>query len=136
MSALSAAIPPAGRAGDLVETLGLSPHPEGGFFREVHRAQEEEGLSIQQIDQAIQEAKKAPMGPFFLVDLLGLDTVLHVAEHLQASYGAGSFYVHRGMKALVEAGGYARARERGTLRLEGREVARTDRFAHLKRSYD
>ena len=28
-------------------------------------------------------ANVAPMGPFFLVDLLGLDTVLHVAEHLQ-----------------------------------------------------
>ena len=40
------------------------------------------GLSIKKIDEAIQEAKRAPMGPFFLVDLLGLDTVLHVAEHL------------------------------------------------------
>ena len=33
------------------------------------------------------ERNVAPMGPFFLVDLLGLDTVLHVAEHLQESYG-------------------------------------------------
>src|SRR5205085_11875320 len=45
----------------------------------------------------------APMGPFFLVDLLGLDTVLHVAEHLEESYG-DRFYVHQGMKGLVEAG--------------------------------
>ena len=44
------------------------------------------------------------MGPFFLTDLLGLDTVLHVAEHLQESYGSESFYVHQGMKALVAAG--------------------------------
>ena len=29
------------------------------------------------------ESKAAPMGPFFLADLLGLDTVLHVAEHLR-----------------------------------------------------
>jgi enoyl-CoA hydratase/3-hydroxyacyl-CoA dehydrogenase len=43
------------------------------------------------------------MGPFFLTDLLGLDTVLHVAEHLLDSYG-DSFYVHEGMRALVEAG--------------------------------
>ena len=28
-------------------------------------------------------ANVAPMGPYFLVNLLGLDTVLHVAEHLQ-----------------------------------------------------
>ena len=43
------------------------------------------------------------MGPFFLVDLLGLDTVFHVAEHLNESYG-DSFYVHQGMKKLVEEG--------------------------------
>ena len=30
------------------------------------------------------------MGPFFLTDLLGLDTVLHVAEHLQESYGSSA----------------------------------------------
>ena len=43
------------------------------------------------------------MGPFFLTDLLGLDTVLHVAEHLQESYG-DRFYVHKGMQELVAAG--------------------------------
>jgi enoyl-CoA hydratase/3-hydroxyacyl-CoA dehydrogenase len=68
---------------------------------EVHRAQEEEGLSIQKIDQAIQESKKAPMGPFFLVDLLGLDTVLHVSEYLAESYDSPRFYVHQGMQRLV-----------------------------------
>jgi uncharacterized protein len=26
------------RAADLIETLGLSPHPEGGWFREVYRS--------------------------------------------------------------------------------------------------
>ena len=43
------------------------------------------------------------MGPFYLSDLLGLDTVLHVAEHLHESYGE-RFYVHPAMKELVEAG--------------------------------
>jgi 3-hydroxyacyl-CoA dehydrogenase len=43
------------------------------------------------------------MGPFFLADLLGLDTVLHVAEHLHASSG-DRFYVQPEMKELVEAG--------------------------------
>jgi enoyl-CoA hydratase/3-hydroxyacyl-CoA dehydrogenase len=43
------------------------------------------------------------MGPFVLVDLLGLDTVLHVAEHLRDSYG-DSFYVHEGMQKLVADG--------------------------------
>ena len=43
---------------------------------EIWRAQEEQGLSLKAIDEAIAGAKVAPMGPFFLTDLLGLDTVL------------------------------------------------------------
>ncbi|MEA2390417.1 MAG: enoyl-CoA hydratase / 3-hydroxyacyl-CoA dehydrogenase [Solirubrobacteraceae bacterium] len=70
---------------------------------EVWRAQEERGLSIKKIDEAIQGAQVSPMGPFFLVDLLGLDTVLHVAEHLRESYG-DRFYVHQGMQRLVAEG--------------------------------
>src|SRR4051812_47151713 len=70
---------------------------------EIWRAQEEGGLSIKKIDEGVAEAKVAPMGPFFLVDLLGLDTVLHVAEHLNESYG-DRFYVHQGMQRLVADG--------------------------------
>jgi enoyl-CoA hydratase / 3-hydroxyacyl-CoA dehydrogenase len=70
---------------------------------EIWRAQEEQGLSLKAIDEAIAAAKVAPMGPFFLTDLLGLDTVLHVAEHLADSYGEG-FYVHKGLRQLVADG--------------------------------
>src|SRR3954463_836653 len=70
---------------------------------EIWRAQEEGGLSIKKIDEGVAETKVAPMGPFFLVDLLGLDTVLHVAEHLDESYG-DRFYVHQGMQRLVADG--------------------------------
>jgi 3-hydroxyacyl-CoA dehydrogenase len=70
---------------------------------EIWRVQEEEGIDVKDVDKVVQESKAAPMGPFFLGDLLGLDTVLHVAEHLHESYGE-RFYVHRGMKELVEAG--------------------------------
>jgi enoyl-CoA hydratase/3-hydroxyacyl-CoA dehydrogenase len=70
---------------------------------EIWRAQEEQGLSLKAIDEAIAAAKAAPMGPFFLTDLLGLDTVLHVAEHLNRSYGE-SFYVHKGLQGLVADG--------------------------------
>jgi enoyl-CoA hydratase/3-hydroxyacyl-CoA dehydrogenase len=69
---------------------------------EVFRLQEERNLSIKAIDDAVAAARIAPMGPFFLTDLLGLDTVLHVAEHMHAAYG-DSFYVHGGMQALVAA---------------------------------
>jgi 3-hydroxyacyl-CoA dehydrogenase len=70
---------------------------------EIWRVQEEEGIDVKELDRVIQESKTVPMGPFFLTDLLGLDTVLHVAEHLRESYG-DRFYVHSGMKELVEAG--------------------------------
>jgi enoyl-CoA hydratase / 3-hydroxyacyl-CoA dehydrogenase len=70
---------------------------------EIWRAQEEQGLSLKAIDEAIAAAKVAPMGPFFLTDLLGLDTVLHVAEHLADSYGE-TFYVHKGLQGLVADG--------------------------------
>ena len=70
---------------------------------EVWRLQEERDLSIQAIDRAIQAAGVAPMGPFFLTDLLGLDTVHKVADYLHESYG-DRFYVHRRMGELVAAG--------------------------------
>jgi enoyl-CoA hydratase/3-hydroxyacyl-CoA dehydrogenase len=70
---------------------------------EIWRAQEEQGLSLKAIDEAIAGAKVAPMGPFFLTDLLGLDTVAHVAEHLNESYGE-HFYVHKGLQGLVADG--------------------------------
>ena len=70
---------------------------------EIWRAQEEQGLSLKAIDEAIAAAQVAPMGPFFLTDLLGLDTVLHVAEHLSESYGE-TFYVHQGLRQLVADG--------------------------------
>ncbi len=70
---------------------------------EVWREQEEHGLSIEKIDAGIAAANAAPMGPFVLTDFLGLDTVLHVAEHLRDSYG-DRFYVHGGMEALVADG--------------------------------
>jgi len=70
---------------------------------EIWRHADESGRSPEEIDKEIAEAKVTPMGPFYLSDLLGLDTVLHVAEHLRESYG-DRFYVHPKMKELVEAG--------------------------------
>jgi 3-hydroxyacyl-CoA dehydrogenase len=69
---------------------------------EIWRVQDEEGLDVKEIDKIVQESKAAPMGPFYLADLLGLDTVLHVAEHLTDSYG-DRFFVSPAMKELVEA---------------------------------
>ena len=70
---------------------------------ELWRFQEETGIDVREIDKIVGESRAAPMGPFFLTDLLGLDTVLHVAEHLRESYG-DRFFVHRQMQELVAAG--------------------------------
>jgi 3-hydroxyacyl-CoA dehydrogenase len=70
---------------------------------EVWRVTEEEGLTVEEVDKVIKDSGTVPMGPYFLTDLLGLDTVLHVAEYLRESYG-DRFYVSAQMKELVEAG--------------------------------
>ncbi len=70
---------------------------------ELWRYQDETGTAVEQIDREVSEAKITPMGPFYLSDLLGLDTVLHVAEHLQQSYGE-RFHVHSRMRELVADG--------------------------------
>ena len=69
---------------------------------ELWRFQEETGATSG-VDQVVAESKAAPMGPFFLTDLLGLDTVLRVVEHLHDSYG-DRFFVHSQMRELVAAG--------------------------------
>jgi enoyl-CoA hydratase/3-hydroxyacyl-CoA dehydrogenase len=71
---------------------------------EVWRRQEEQGLSIKRIDEGVGAAGVVPVGPYQLVNLLGLDTVLHVAEHLADSYGGERFYVPKGMQKLVSEG--------------------------------
>ena len=70
---------------------------------ELWRFQEETGTDIKEVDKIVAESKAAPMGPFFLADLLGLDTVVHVAEHLKEAYG-DRFFVHKQMQELVAAG--------------------------------
>jgi 3-hydroxyacyl-CoA dehydrogenase len=79
---------------------------------EIWRHKDETGLSAEEIDKEIADAKVTPMGPFFLSDLLGLDTVLHVAEHLQKSYG-DRFYVSPEMRDLVAAGNFGQKTGKG-----------------------
>jgi 3-hydroxyacyl-CoA dehydrogenase len=79
---------------------------------EIWRHKDESGMSAQEIDKEIADAKVTPMGPFYLSDLLGLDTVLHVAEHLQKSYGE-RFYVSPEMRELVEAGNFGQKTGKG-----------------------
>ena len=79
---------------------------------EIWRLQDEQDLDVKEIDRVVQESKAVPMGPFYLADLLGLDTVLHVAEHLEESYG-DRFFVSPAMRELVEAGNFGQKTGKG-----------------------
>jgi 3-hydroxyacyl-CoA dehydrogenase len=70
---------------------------------ELWRFQEETGMDVEELDKIVGDSRAAPVGPFFLADLLGLDTVLHVAEHVREAYG-DRFHVHGPMRELVAAG--------------------------------
>jgi 3-hydroxyacyl-CoA dehydrogenase len=70
---------------------------------EIWRVQHEEDLDPKEIDRIFTDARATPLGPFFLSDRLGLDTVLHVAEHLRESYG-DRFFASPAIEKLVEAG--------------------------------
>jgi 3-hydroxyacyl-CoA dehydrogenase len=70
---------------------------------EIWRVRDEEELDFEEVDRIVAESKAAPMGPYFLGDLLGLDTILHVAKHLRDSYG-DRFYVSPELESRVAAG--------------------------------
>jgi len=70
---------------------------------EVWRYQEESGASTEAVDGALTAAEVVPMGPFYLADMSGLDTVLKVAQDLRDAYG-DRFHVHAQMRRLVEEG--------------------------------
>ncbi|HEY5316679.1 MAG TPA: 3-hydroxyacyl-CoA dehydrogenase NAD-binding domain-containing protein [Solirubrobacteraceae bacterium] len=71
---------------------------------ELWREQEAKKLSIKAIDEGVGAAGVVPMGPYFLINLLGLDTVLHVVQHIADAYGEERFYVPQGMQKLVSEG--------------------------------
>jgi 3-hydroxyacyl-CoA dehydrogenase len=70
---------------------------------ELWRAQEESGADLEAFDRLIGEASPSQLGPFYIADLLGLDTVVAVAEHMRESYG-DRFHVHGAMRAHVQDG--------------------------------
>ncbi len=75
----------------------------GSCTSEIWRVQEETGAPYEELDRIVAESKVVPMGPFKLLDLLGLAPALHAAEHMHESYG-DRFYVHKGMQKLVADG--------------------------------
>jgi 3-hydroxyacyl-CoA dehydrogenase len=70
---------------------------------EMFKVADEHGLTPEELDAAVVASKAAPAGPATLNDILGLDTVLHVMEHLRDELG-DQFYVPPAIKELVDDG--------------------------------
>ncbi|HET6689448.1 MAG TPA: 3-hydroxyacyl-CoA dehydrogenase family protein [Miltoncostaeaceae bacterium] len=99
---------------------------------ESYRCAAQTGADLSAADAAVVEAGPAPMGPFALGDLIGLDTLLHVQNDLVAAYGdrfgdgglmAG--HVAAGRLGAKSGEGFFAGRppEGATADAEGREVA-------------
>lgn len=69
--------------------------------------------SIEDIDQSIKLGLNHPMGPFTLLDFVGLDTTLYIGEIMFEEYREARFAPPPLLKRLVTAGYYGRKTGRG-----------------------
>ncbi len=86
----------------------------------------QEGISSpQDIDKALKLGLNHPMGPFEMVDLVGLDTRLHILEYLHKTLGE-KFRPAPLMVQYVKAGRLGRKAGRGVYEYPGQEPGRVD----------
>ena len=95
------------RAGFIVNAL-LFP-----YLNNAIRMLEEGTASMQDIDTAMKGGCNFPMGPFALLDLVGLDTSLSILETLHSSFGEENFAPRPMLRALVEQGKLGRKTKAG-----------------------
>jgi 3-hydroxybutyryl-CoA dehydrogenase len=86
----------------------------------------QEGVaSAEDIDKAIKLGLNHPMGPFEMVDLVGLDTRLHILEYLHKTLGE-KFRPAPLMVQYVKAGRLGRKAGRGVYAYTGQEPGRAE----------
>jgi 3-hydroxybutyryl-CoA dehydrogenase len=86
----------------------------------------QEGVaSAEDIDKALKLGLNHPLGPFEMVDLVGLDTRLHILEYLHKMLGE-KFRPAPLMVQYVKAGRLGRKSGRGVYEYPGQEPGRTD----------
>ena len=95
------------RAGFIVNAL-LFP-----YLNNAVRMLEEGTASMPDIDAAMKGGCNFPMGPFALLDLVGLDTSLSILETLHASFGDDNFAPRPMLRDLVEKGRLGRKTKAG-----------------------
>ncbi len=112
-------------AHDFVRTLGKEPiacRDNSGFIvnrllvpylLDAVRALEEGVGSVEDIDKGMQLGCGYPMGPFTLLDFVGLDTTLYIANIMFDEYREKRFAPPPLLKQMVQAGRYGRKSGRG-----------------------
>ena len=95
------------RAGFIVNAL-LFP-----YLNNAIRMLEDGTASMQDIDTAMKGGCNFPMGPFALLDLVGLDTSLSILETLHTSFGDENFVARPMLRDLVAQGRLGRKTKAG-----------------------
>jgi len=95
------------RAGFIVNAL-LFP-----YLNNAIRMLEDGTASMEDIDTAMKGGCNFPMGPFALLDLVGLDTSLSILETLHASFGDDNFVPRPMLRDLVSKGRLGRKTKAG-----------------------
>jgi 3-hydroxybutyryl-CoA dehydrogenase len=95
------------RAGFIVNAL-LFP-----YLNNAVKMWEQGTASIEDIDTAMEGGCNFPMGPFALLDLVGLDTSLAILEALHAEFGEPNYMAATSLKRMVAAGHLGRKTGRG-----------------------
>lgn len=95
------------RAGFIVNAL-LFP-----YLNNAIRMLEDGTASMEDIDTAMKGGCNFPMGPFALLDLVGLDTSLSILETLHASFGDANFAPRPRLRELVAQGRLGRKTKAG-----------------------
>jgi 3-hydroxybutyryl-CoA dehydrogenase len=83
------------------------------YMLDAIRAYEEGAGSIDQIDEAMKAGANHPMGPFTLLDFVGLDTTKSIADIMFDEYRERRFAAPPTLRKMVSAGFYGRKSGRG-----------------------
>jgi 3-hydroxybutyryl-CoA dehydrogenase len=96
------------------------------YMLDAIRAYEEGTGSIEQIDAAMKAGANHPMGPFTLLDFVGLDTTKSIADIMFDEYREKRFAAPPTLRKMVSAGFYGRKSGRGFYDYSGEQPVAVD----------
>ncbi len=96
------------------------------YLLDAIRAFEEGVGTIEQIDAAMKAGSNHPMGPFTLLDFVGLDTTKSIADIMFDEYRERRFAAPPTLRKMVAAGYYGRKSGRGFYDYSGEEPVAVD----------